>query len=374
MLNYYEILGVSPYATPAEIKSAFKKKAVLYHPDKNPDDKVAEEQFKLVNEAYQTLNNAYKKSVYDQRLFYKDETKIANSTTSYSNSGTSKRNYTSYRRRTYKGYNPYNPQLHFLTLGGFVVCLVIAWLIYHLIGNYQSDKNYSLAFAFYQQKNYQAAFDKAHEAILQNDNNVQAYYLRGILLANYFNEPKKALYCFDRCIIYGRDAAPDDKNKLTLGELPDFYWQRANCFYKIGNYNQTITDCKQVVKYRPDDLAALSMLGNIYLFKYNRLNLANEAYQKVLQTNPTSTTALLGRAVVHFYLGNHQFCLGELERLAVTEEKNATLHYFLGRSYLQHKKDTALACGHFAQATEIGHKEAVDFKNKYCPYLLSTQK
>ncbi|HEX2552482.1 MAG TPA: molecular chaperone DnaJ [Microvirga sp.] len=64
--DYYETLGVAKTATEAELKSAFRKLAMKYHPDKNPGDKDAEVQFKEINEAYQTLSDAQKRAAYDR--------------------------------------------------------------------------------------------------------------------------------------------------------------------------------------------------------------------------------------------------------------------------------------------------------------------
>ena len=68
--NYYQILGIDRKATKEEIKTAFKKLAIQFHPDKNAGDKTAEEKFKLINEAHSTLSDTKKKALYDQKLDY----------------------------------------------------------------------------------------------------------------------------------------------------------------------------------------------------------------------------------------------------------------------------------------------------------------
>jgi len=64
--DFYEILGVSKSASDDEIKKAYRKLAIKYHPDKNPDDKAAEEKFKEAAEAYEILSNTEKRQRYNQ--------------------------------------------------------------------------------------------------------------------------------------------------------------------------------------------------------------------------------------------------------------------------------------------------------------------
>ncbi len=64
--DYYEVLGVDKNATEDEIKKAYRKLAIKYHPDKNPDDKEAEEKFKEAAEAYDVLHDPNKRQQYDQ--------------------------------------------------------------------------------------------------------------------------------------------------------------------------------------------------------------------------------------------------------------------------------------------------------------------
>ena len=64
--DYYASLGVSKSASEAEIKKAYKKKAMEYHPDRNTGDKQSETKFKEINEAYQVLGDREKRANYDK--------------------------------------------------------------------------------------------------------------------------------------------------------------------------------------------------------------------------------------------------------------------------------------------------------------------
>jgi molecular chaperone DnaJ len=64
--DYYEVLEVGKSASASELKKAFKKKAMKYHPDRNPDNPEAAEKFKEAAEAYDVLSDPQKKGAYDQ--------------------------------------------------------------------------------------------------------------------------------------------------------------------------------------------------------------------------------------------------------------------------------------------------------------------
>ncbi|HMW48032.1 MAG TPA: DnaJ domain-containing protein, partial [Cellvibrionaceae bacterium] len=64
--DYYEILGVAKGVSEADLKKAYRRVAMKYHPDRNPDDKDAEEKFKEASEAYEVLSDENKRAAYDQ--------------------------------------------------------------------------------------------------------------------------------------------------------------------------------------------------------------------------------------------------------------------------------------------------------------------
>lgn len=68
--DYYQILQIESHSTLAEIKQAFRRLAMIYHPDKNPNDKYAEVQFNEIKEAYEVLTNPVKKENYLQQRWY----------------------------------------------------------------------------------------------------------------------------------------------------------------------------------------------------------------------------------------------------------------------------------------------------------------
>jgi len=65
-IDYYEVLGVERDSSDGTIKSAFRRLAMKYHPDKNPGDKLAEQKFKELGEAYEVLKDPQKRAAYDR--------------------------------------------------------------------------------------------------------------------------------------------------------------------------------------------------------------------------------------------------------------------------------------------------------------------
>ena len=64
--DYYQALGIRKNANKDELKKAYRKLALRYHPDRNPNDKIAEQKFKDISEAYSVLNDDKKRALYDQ--------------------------------------------------------------------------------------------------------------------------------------------------------------------------------------------------------------------------------------------------------------------------------------------------------------------
>src|ERR1043165_6331772 len=94
--DYYSLLGVDKKASADQIKKAFRKLAIKYHPDKTPGDKASEEKFKQINEAYDVLSDPEKRKKYDalgENWKYYDQAQAAGGQYAHGNAG-------------YGGFNP----------------------------------------------------------------------------------------------------------------------------------------------------------------------------------------------------------------------------------------------------------------------------
>ncbi|TYB79486.1 DnaJ C-terminal domain-containing protein [Bizionia myxarmorum] len=99
--DYYKILGVSKDATAKDIKKAYRKLAAKHHPDKNPDDKAAEEKFKEINEANEVLSDKEKREKYDT---------LGSNWEAYQNTGDDWRDYANQAKQRQSGGNSYSYQ------------------------------------------------------------------------------------------------------------------------------------------------------------------------------------------------------------------------------------------------------------------------
>lgn len=133
MNNHYETLGVSKNATADEIKSAYRKLAMKYHPDRNPGDKVAEEKFKEITAAYEVIGDENKRKQYDS---------FGSTNYGYSNSSQSSNNYDDDPLWQWMNENFYNANSN--------------------RRSYNSQSQNSYKHSFYYQTNYGNSFKKTN--------------------------------------------------------------------------------------------------------------------------------------------------------------------------------------------------------------------
>ncbi|WP_373478728.1 DnaJ C-terminal domain-containing protein [Geminocystis sp.] len=105
--DYYSVLGVNKSSTSEEIKKAFRKLAVKYHPDRNPDNKASEEKFKEISEAYEVLGDTEKRQKYDQFGRYWQQSESRQSPWANSTSSNTKVNVNDFKFGDYANFDDF---------------------------------------------------------------------------------------------------------------------------------------------------------------------------------------------------------------------------------------------------------------------------
>lgn len=321
--NYYEILGVPTYASAEEIKAAYKKLAMKYHPDRNQGSKFHEEHFKLILEAYQTLSDKYNRDIYDLRRTYKYQPS-ASSTSSNPNV----RRPSGYRpptanRKSYKP-PPTPPESSFSTFFGHYK----KYLSPHLIAAYLTVVALIVTSIFWivgvvARDNAEKAFRKGDfMAALQHD---PTYYpalvKRAEVLRTVWKNPIGAIEDYDLAIKYA---------KTPQAEM---FRYRGECYLMLNNYKEAIKDFKVVAEMQPNSDSAHYWVGEIQLFKLNDTQSAKIYFRKCLELSPNFNKASFGIGYAFLLEGNYKSGLAQLNALIDKGYDTGEVRYYTGVAY-----------------------------------------
>lgn len=237
MADYYQILGVSRQASGQEIKSSFKKLALLYHPDRNPDNPLAEDKFKEINEAYQILSDVNNKLIYDLKLNgqYIPQLPVYPEYESRAH-----REYT-YRQRNPEAYQPRftKEQIQKVYIAGtlFFVCIFIfSFFLNNFMNRKTAIIHYEQALVYVSENKLYLAKSELNKALYFNEEYAQAYQKRGELQLVDGPDYRLAYADFNDAITYSETPTPE------------MYFYRGLCLYKTGRYAQAIEDSEQAYK------------------------------------------------------------------------------------------------------------------------------
>ena len=262
MKNYYQFLNIPQEADRKAIRSAYKKLAVQYHPDKNPDNPAAEEQFKRINEAYQVLSDEHKKEGYDQQL----KAFLLNPYPELEppNTAFQRRNMAYYHERNYNRPRfiretelSDNQRFKAWAMAGMIVfCLGagIVWLAYWQKQTATLTR-YQEGLAFMKKGFFQEAEYRFNEVLHLQKDHAGAYFQKGLLYADAYRIYDQALHCFNKAI------------DLSDNARPDMYFKRGFCLYQLAEYKKaeqdftSFIDSQELLKEKSD------LLGEAYFYR-----------------------------------------------------------------------------------------------------------
>ncbi len=350
--DYYSILSLSRGASSEEIRRAYKRLALQFHPDKNLGDIHAEERFKQVNEAYQILSDPNKKAQYDYLLTYG----YAQNSTGPANGPTPKKSY-------YQGQKvrPEPRKLNFLYVYiflGFALFVFIGFYFFSFMEKKAAKSIYADAEKLYNlEKNPRAALEYLELALEKDASLAPAYFLAGKILFVEAADYQNSLYYFDNAVIEGNGVSD------SIGVY--YYWRGKNKL-KLEDYVSGVNDLEAAFAYFPENIDLMLLLADAYLYKLSDFDKAIFYYDEVLIKQPQNYDALLGKAVTLQKETEYKEAEKYLENAWVLRPEAAELYYYQAIQALNFRKDTVAACQLWQKASEKGVKEASLQIEKYC--------
>ncbi|HPM31498.1 MAG TPA: DnaJ domain-containing protein [Chryseolinea sp.] len=283
MKNYYSILGVHSTASVAEIKSAYKKLAKVYHPDKNPGNAAAEEKFKSINEAYHTLTDFHKRERYDRQFKTSTAHSSTNRYANQSKSSYTKSNYRNQKQEQYYKVDKSYFRTQGLTLLVFVAFAGFCFIIVQAFQYFKDQKSI--------QRYNDVTYTLQHVNTLFSNGKVNESFSEINSLKEKGLVDSRIVDIQDSLIIKLRTRAEGNYNAQQYpSAIRDYFLLRqheepirlettlkiAQCQYALENYEESMIELKKINEERPDDLELLYEISLIYL---NDIHNAREALQ-----------------------------------------------------------------------------------------------
>lgn len=390
MRNYYEILGIDSSASAVQIRAAYKRKAMLYHPDHNPGSKEAEEMFKMVNEAYHTLSDPLKKSRYDSHINF------THSPTVDYRREINKMKYYQWQRMQEKHYRIDKEYIKIQALA-FLVFTVIAGFCFAIIHSAQYYTEQQQLERFLATTNAlkqvdtlftKGKFDEAFQTIyqLKKDDPLEYRYN----------------YARDSLVHALRSMADKKFNTQDFSSAVGYYLVLKNheepasfetirqlslCQYYLGNYKESLQALKQLHNLRPYNLELVYRIGILNLeklenpeealyyfsygkkvFKENLTEIYGAAFEVIM--NPADAPDIYfdlfeARARTNIQLNNFDEAVTDCN-WAVFLRRERSNPYLLRAIANSHLRNFENVCTDLSKAKKLGALDTDDMARKYC--------
>ncbi len=343
--DFYKILGIGYNANRKAIQKAFHKLAKELHPDRNPQNKSAEEKFKLVSEAYKTLSHPVKKSQYDLKLRYGYVPPVKSKPA---------RPYT--RARMYRRPKTFSRRAHIL--GGFSIVMIVIVVLFasFFLIRYNSQYNFHRGLSNYQNQRFSAAYFNFKQSLSPLNPYEAAAHL---LMADICYHQQRNLPMASDHIVKAFAENPSDSIQGRL------YYLQGQINQKTGHYPEAYQLFEQSLAFIPTLDSARYQLGEMDSFIFDRYQKAVEHYQILSDHNPSYFDAYMGLAYCHLKLENYLLVIKSIDTGLALRQDVAMAHYLKALA-AQSLEDVGLACTSYSQASDLGFQAAKDSLYTYC--------
>lgn len=393
MQDFYQVLEIERNATQAQIKAAFKRMAVKYHPDKNPGNKEAEETFKLVNEAYHTLCDPQKRLHYDSRFYWVKQELDEQ----YWNEIKQKRYQQWKKHQEEREYYRFDKNYFKIQGLAFLVFLIMAGFCFGVIHT-----------AHYYVERKQMQKWMANSQSLKQVNGLfgagrfdDAFSMISVLEEK---DPMEFRFGFtrDSLIHVLRIASDEEFKKKDFASAVAHYMILKNhehpirpetlenismCQFYLGNYKESLQALKHLHNQQPNNLNLIYQIGYINLEK---LDNPEEAYQyftigkKLFKENlgkvygnafeivmdPADAPDIYfhifnGRAMTNIKLKNYKEAVTDCNWGIFLRPLEGQLYHMRAAANI-HQKNLTDVCDDLNKAVQLGFADAKATKLKYC--------
>jgi tetratricopeptide (TPR) repeat protein len=352
--NYYNILEVPTTADTREIKRAYKKLAVQYHPDKHRGNTHFEEKFKQVNEAYQVLSNPHKRAVYDLKLQYLLRERLRQSAQQQRH-----RYQEPVRRPASVSERYYHniPKTRFVKRDWYIVSVIFAGIIMLslllklLMDHIAARENFKQAIECLDQRQWSQAHNLLSEAIDFKSDYAEAYLKRAYIEMEVYGNYRAALPDLDAAIAHAQ--------KRT----PQMYYLRGMCHEAMQNSEIAELNLNQAISQDKHFVQAYYDRGLVRARSLKKFDEAISDLTFFLNSGASDPEmrgqALFYRGFCYYLTQQNKAAVGDYRQALLQTPDSARLYYLMGKAQME-MDSTAAACTSFNKAYGLGYGAALD--------------
>ena len=351
MPDYYEILGIQTNATSGQIKVAYRRLALQFHPDKNPNNQIAEKQFIAITEAYKILSDPIKRDKYDRGLEITFDEDIEDPKAT--------------RRPPPHFYYKYKPEKKtyskqdytYATLAvAAIIIVAVVFPIYLL--QVTSEKYFKKAVSLYLAGKYYSALHNVDLSIQDlSSNNDEACALASVILVHKLNKYDYALKYIER----GLDYDPDDS--LTS----EFHYLKGICYAESKEPQKALLEFNKVLSISSNYDSCLFRSAVILTYQSANLDSAKQLLNQLIKRNKDNYAANYFMGIIHEKQAEHEKAYETFIDLVDKPFNQAAVYYHLARSEIKLDLSDS-ACAHLQIASRFNLMEAKQLMNLYCKH------
>lgn len=349
MQDYYQILGISSSATSGQVKVAYRRLALQFHPDRNPDNVSAERRFIEIAEAYEVLSDPIKRSKYDNGM----------------DIGLDDDQQPELRQRKpppyyYYKYKPekvsYTRRDYTLAAVAVGIMIIIAFFVPVYLLQSASDKYYNLAVSNYMAGKYYTALHNVDLSIKDlSSNNDEACALASVILVHRLRRYDFAMRYIDRGLNY------DPGDSLAS----EFHYLKGICHTKLSEPLAALGEFALVNNYSHTYDSSRFRSAAILIFNQQKLDSAEIILDHLLIRNEKNYGAEYLRGIVYEKKAEPEQAYNIFKNLVEKPFNQAASYYHLAQSEIKLNLPDS-ACSHLEIASNYNLLEARQLMDLYC--------